>query len=80
MTGICWKLKECNHQWFPMYGYCHRVHNLFGLTTCLQTKHPNFDPSHELEEILLEDNPLRAKRRTKEVDKMSPEMKKMEEQ
>jgi len=43
------------------------------------TKHPNFDPSHELEEILLEDNPLRAKRRTKDLETMSPEMKKMEE-
>lgn len=40
----------------------------------------NFDPAHELEEILLEDNPLRAKRRTKEFDTMSPEMKRMEEQ
>jgi len=40
----------------------------------------NFDPAHELEEILLEDNPLRAKRRTKDFDSMSPEMKRMEEQ
>jgi len=40
----------------------------------------NFDPAHELEEILLDDNPLRAKRRTKEFDTMSPEMKRMEEQ
>lgn len=40
----------------------------------------NFDPAHELEEILLEDNPLRAKRRTKEFETMSPEMKRMEEQ
>jgi serine/threonine kinase 32 len=45
-----------------------------------QTKHPNFDPSHELEEILLEDNPLKAKRRTKDVETLSPDMKKMEEQ
>lgn len=40
----------------------------------------NFDPAHELEEILLEDNPLRAKRRTKDFETMSPEMKRMEEQ
>ena len=40
----------------------------------------NFDPAHELEEILLEDNPLRAKRRTRGLDTMSPEMKRMEEQ
>jgi hypothetical protein len=40
----------------------------------------NFDPAHELEEILLEDNPLRAKRRTKDFEAMSPEMKRMEEQ
>ena len=46
---------------------------------CRQGK-GNFDPAHELEEILLEDNPLRAKRRTKEFDTMSPEMKRMEEQ
>lgn len=42
-------------------------------------KHPNFDPSHELEEILLEDNPLKAKRRTKDVETLPPDMKKMEE-
>ena len=40
----------------------------------------NFDPAHELEKILLEDNPLRAKRRTKDFDTMSLEMKWMEEQ
>jgi hypothetical protein len=53
--------------------------DLNALTFLSQTKHPNFDPSHELEEILLEDNPLRAKRRTKDLETMSPEMKKMEE-
>lgn len=29
------------------------------------SKHANFDATHELEELLLEDNPLKAKKRTK---------------
>lgn len=32
-----------------------------------QSKRANFDPSHELEEILLEDNPLKVRKRSKPV-------------
>jgi hypothetical protein len=44
-----------------------------------QPKKPNFDASHELEELLLEDNPLKAKHRKQNVDNMTPEMRQMEE-
>ncbi|KAF5388713.1 hypothetical protein D9757_004864 [Collybiopsis confluens] len=41
---------------------------------------PNFDASHELEELLLEDNPLKAKQRKANQDNLSAEMRQMEEQ
>jgi serine/threonine kinase 32 len=40
----------------------------------------NFDASHELEELLLEDNPLKAKHRKANQDNLSAEMRQMEEQ
>jgi len=40
----------------------------------------NFDASHELEELLLEDNPLKAKTRKANQDNLSVEMRQMEEQ
>ncbi|EIN06020.1 AGC/YANK protein kinase [Punctularia strigosozonata HHB-11173 SS5] len=41
----------------------------------------NFDASHELEELLLEDNPLKAKRRKEQdISNLSTEMRQMEEQ
>ncbi|KAJ7224408.1 kinase-like domain-containing protein [Mycena pura] len=43
-------------------------------------KKANFDASHELEELLLEDNPLKAKTRKANQDNFSPEMRQMEEQ
>lgn len=43
-------------------------------------KKANFDASHELEELLLEDNPLKAKQRKANQDNFSPEMRQMEEQ
>jgi serine/threonine kinase 32 len=44
------------------------------------SKKANFDASHELEELLLEDNPLKAKQRKLNQDNLTPEMKQMEEQ
>ncbi|TFK51637.1 kinase-like protein [Heliocybe sulcata] len=44
------------------------------------SKKANFDASHELEELLLEDNPLKAKQRKANQDNLSPEMRQMEEQ
>ncbi|KAG1723721.1 kinase-like domain-containing protein [Suillus paluster] len=45
------------------------------------SKKANFDASHELEELLLEDNPLKAKaRKTRDVSTLSAEMRQMEEQ
>lgn len=45
-----------------------------------QAKKANFDASHELEELLLEDNPLKAKARKANQDNLSAEMRQMEEQ
>jgi serine/threonine kinase 32 len=47
----------------------------------LQNKKANFDATHELEELLLEDNPLKAKRRDEKRDiaTLSPELRQMEE-
>jgi len=42
------------------------------------SKKANFDASHELEELLLEDNPLKAKARKMNQDNLSSEMKEME--
>ncbi|KAF5351518.1 hypothetical protein D9758_007183 [Tetrapyrgos nigripes] len=44
------------------------------------SKKANFDASHELEELLLEDNPLKAKQRKANQDNMTAEMRQMEEQ
>ncbi|EKM81998.1 hypothetical protein AGABI1DRAFT_112173 [Agaricus bisporus var. burnettii JB137-S8] len=44
------------------------------------TKKANFDASHELEELLLEDNPLKAKARKANQENLSAEMRQMEEQ
>ncbi|KAF5316099.1 hypothetical protein D9619_006171 [Psilocybe cf. subviscida] len=46
----------------------------------MDAKKANFDASHELEELLLEDNPLKAKARKANQDNLSDEMKQMEEQ
>nr|GAT42988.1 AGC/YANK protein kinase [Mycena chlorophos] len=43
-------------------------------------KKANFDASHELEELLLEDNPLKAKQRKANPENFSPEFRQMEEQ
>lgn len=47
-----------------------------------QSKRANFDATHELEELLLEENPLKARKRKEgqDIDTMSPEMRMMEEQ
>lgn len=46
-----------------------------------QSKKANFDATHELEELLLEDNPLKARKRKEDVDinTLSPELRLMEE-
>lgn len=49
--------------------------------TSSQSKKANFDATHELEELLLEDNPLKAKKRKgdQDVNTMSSDMRQMEE-
>ena len=48
----------------------------------LQSKKANFDSTHELEELLLEDNPLKARKRkaNQDLGALSAEMRQMEEQ
>lgn len=47
----------------------------------MQSKKANFDASHELEELLLEDNPLKARqRKVQDINNLSAEMRQMEEQ
>lgn len=56
------------------------IHSL-ALAADPQSKKANFDASHELEELLLEDNPLKAKqRKVRDVNSLSAEMRQMEEQ
>lgn len=46
-----------------------------------QSKKANFDASHELEELLLEDNPLKARqRKVQDINNLTAEMRQMEEQ
>lgn len=69
---------------FPPRKLFHSSHYLLTLLTLashLQSKKANFDASHELEELLLEDNPLKAKqRKARDVNSLSAEMRQMEEQ
>jgi len=46
------------------------------------SKKANFDATHELEELLLEDNPLKARKRNpnQDINNLSAEMRQMEEQ
>jgi len=46
------------------------------------SKKANFDATHELEELLLEDNPLKARKRNvnQDLDSLTPELRQMEEQ
>ena len=54
---------------------------LFRSVCCKQSKKANFDASHELEELLLEDNPLKARqRKVQDINNLSAEMRQMEEQ
>lgn len=47
----------------------------------MQSKKANFDASHELEELLLEDNPLKAReRKVQDINNLTVEMRQMEEQ
>jgi serine/threonine kinase 32 len=50
--------------------------------TLSQQKKANFDATHELEELLLEDNPLKARKRNpnQDINTLSAEMRQMEEQ
>lgn len=48
----------------------------------IQSKRANFDATHELEELLLEENPLKARKRKEgqDIALLSPEMRMMEQQ
>jgi hypothetical protein len=69
---------------FPTWVYSapDLCHTALLTTSCIQSKKANFDASHELEELLLEDNPLKAKARkqNRDINSLSAEMRQMEEQ
>lgn len=48
----------------------------------MQSKKANFDATFELEELLLEDNPLKARKRNpnQDINALSTEMRQLEEQ
>lgn len=48
----------------------------------LQSKKANFDATHELEELLLEDNPLKPRKRNlnQDVTQLSAEMRQLDDQ
>lgn len=87
-TGRLSKTRSYLLPLYPMYvrfPHHHFPPGLFTLFTStivhLQSKKANFDASHELEELLLEDNPLKAKqRKNRDVNLLSAEMRQMEEQ
>jgi hypothetical protein len=79
--GLNWKPKGYPHHSFLMCVNSGRVHRSANFRWhSMQSKKANFDASVELEELLLEDNPLKAKQRKVNQDNLSPEMKQMEEQ
>lgn len=74
--------KEQTSPFIPDVRYFLRAAVYTPLITRLQSKKANFDASHELEELLLEDNPLKAKARkqNQDINNLSAEMRQMEEQ
>ena len=80
LTGKSFHLRS-----FPMWVYFLRDFShdiLFTTSFCIQSKKANFDASRELEELLLEDNPLKAKARkqNRDINSLSNKMRQMEEQ
>lgn len=55
---------------------------LIAFLFCSQSKKANFDATHELEELLLEDNPLKARKRNPNLDmsELSADYRMMEQQ
>ncbi|KAI9330888.1 kinase-like domain-containing protein [Obelidium mucronatum] len=76
--------KITNHDWFKEYNWSEMEKLLTTPPFVPDSKKANFDATHELEEMLLEDNPLQAKPRKKDgkggaVSKLDPkEAEKME--
>ncbi|KAG2179966.1 hypothetical protein INT43_003753 [Umbelopsis isabellina] len=56
-----------NHGWFKGYDWYALERKEASPPFTPDSKRANFDPSHELEEILLEDNPLKVRKRSKPV-------------
>lgn len=70
-----------NHVWFSSIDWPALESKAVPPPFTPDSKKANFDASHELEELLLEDNPLKAKaRKNRDVSTLSVEMQQMEEQ
>lgn len=82
--NINWETLETKEQIAPFIPDVRLL--LLAIPSCvdrvvIQSKKANFDASHELEELLLEDNPLRARqRKERDISSLSAEMRQMEEQ
>ncbi|KAI0065641.1 kinase-like protein [Artomyces pyxidatus] len=69
------------HPWFSSIDWAALERKELPSPFIPDSKKANFDASHELEELLLEDNPLKAKaRKTRDVNTLTAEMRQMEEQ
>ncbi|KAG9312876.1 kinase-like domain-containing protein [Chiua virens] len=70
-----------NHPWFQSIDWQTLESKELPPPFTPDSKKANFDASHELEELLLEDNPLKAKqRKQRDPNSLSAEMRQMEEQ
>ncbi|KAH9989876.1 kinase-like domain-containing protein [Russula vinacea] len=70
------------HPWFSSIDWAALNRKELSSPFIPDSKKANFDASHELEELLLEDNPLKAKARkqNRDINTLSAEMRQMEEQ
>jgi len=70
------------HAWFTSINWAALNRKELPSPFVPDSKKANFDASHELEELLLEDNPLKAKARkqNRDINSLSNEMRQMEEQ
>jgi len=70
------------HAWFKTIDWDTLEDKEFVPPFVPDSKKANFDATHELEELLLEDNPLKARRRNpnQDINNLSAEMRQLEEQ
>ncbi|RKP34882.1 kinase-like domain-containing protein [Dimargaris cristalligena] len=70
--------KLINHRWFEGINWDQVARKEIKPLFVPDAKHSNFDATHELEELLMEDTPLRVNNRSKNPKPLSTEMQKIE--